>query len=263
MEDFNLFKGTGIGFEDLWDGNDVISEVGLEKSLNKEGLRYRLNKTKEEADAVGNMYDLPGMTVNLPIIGETYIGPPKVESIWEALGFTATSNNEARQREKLKAIDKAREEKKGVKRGPGAEIRKAWLEKYGYPRLVGTGGIFYADQLSSDKEPMGGFNMGKSGNIWPVPSVVAYGNYGGAKGWGMKKRGDKAVDGLSKMEDGADDLPKKKNKFFPHAVNCFKIIKLRTTAHNTHHKRFYILIYLNPSAILYKLYGLETAKLIV
>jgi len=28
--------------------------------------------------------------------------------------------------------------------------------------------------------------------------------------WGMKKRGDKAVDGLSKMEDGADDLPKKK-----------------------------------------------------
>merc|ERR1740124_1713360 len=102
MEDFNLFKGTGIGFEDLWDGNDVISEVGLEKSLNKEGLRYRLNKTKEEADAVGNMYDLPGMTVNLPIIGETYIGPPKVESIWEALGFTATSNNEARQREKLR-----------------------------------------------------------------------------------------------------------------------------------------------------------------
>merc|ERR1740124_689196 len=49
MEDFNLFKGTGIGFEDLWDGNDVISEVGLEKSLNKEGLRYRPNKTKEEA----------------------------------------------------------------------------------------------------------------------------------------------------------------------------------------------------------------------
>jgi len=213
MEDFNLFKGTGIGFEDLWDGNDVISEVGLEKSLNKEGLRYRLNKTKEEADAVGNMYDLPGMTVNLPIIGETYIGPPKVESIWEALGFTATSNNEARQREKLKAIDKAREAKKGVKSGPGAEIRKAWLEKYGYPRLVGTGGIFYADQLSSDKEPMGGFNMGKSGNIWPVPSVVAYGNYGGAKGWGMKKRGDKAVDGLSKAEDGkGDDLPKKKGR---------------------------------------------------
>merc|ERR1740124_1527587 len=43
MEDFNLFKGTGIGFEDLWDGNDVISEVGLEKSLNKEGLLSSLH----------------------------------------------------------------------------------------------------------------------------------------------------------------------------------------------------------------------------
>jgi len=212
MEDFGLFKGTGIGFEDLWDKNDVISEVGLEKALNKEGLRYRLNKTKKEADEVGNLYDLPGMTVNLPLIGETYLGPPKVESIWEALGFTATSNNEARQQEKLKAINKARDAKVGVKGGPGAVIRKAWLDKYGYPRLVGSGGIFYADQLSSDKEPMGGFNMGKSGNIWPVPSIVEYGNYSGPKGWGMKKRGDKAVDGLSKATDGKGDLPPPKLK---------------------------------------------------
>lgn len=117
MEDFGLFKGTGIGFEDLWDGNEVISEAGLEKALNKEGLRYRLNKTVQEADEVGRMYDLPGITVNLPIIGETYIGPPKVESIWEALGFTATSNNEARQKEKIKAINKARDAKMGVKQG--------------------------------------------------------------------------------------------------------------------------------------------------
>lgn len=210
MEDFGLFKGTGIGFEDLWDGNDVISEVGMEKALNKEGLRYRLNKTVEEADAVGNLYDLPGITVNLPLIGETYLGPPKVESIWEALGFTATSNNEARQNEKLKAIAKAREAKVGVKGGPGAVIRKAWLDKYGYPRLVGSGGIFYADQLSSDKEPMGGFNMGKSGNIWPVPKIVEYGNYGGPKGWGMKARGDKAIDGLSKSTDGKGDVAGKK-----------------------------------------------------
>lgn len=207
MEDFGLFKGTGIGFDDLWEGNDVISEVGLEKTLNKEGLRYRLNKTKDEADAVGNMYDLPGITVNLPIIGETYLGPPKVESIWEALGFTATSNNEARQMEKLKAIEKARAAKVGVKRGPGAVIRKAWLDKYGYPRLVGSGGIFYADQLSTDMEPMGGFNMGKSGQIWPVPKVVSFGNYGGAKGWGMKKKGT-AIDGLSKVQDGLGDAKK-------------------------------------------------------
>lgn len=211
MEDFNLFKGTGIGFEDLWDGNEVISEAGLEKALNKEGLRYRLNKTVKEADEVGPMYDLPGITVNLPIIGETYLGPPKVESIWEALGFTATSNNEARQKEKIKAINKARDAKMGVKQGPGAEIRKGWLDKYGYPRLVGSGGIFYADQLSSDKEPMGGFNMGKSGQIWPVPDVVKGGMYGGDKGWGMKKKG-KDVYGLAKATDGKGDLTNKKKK---------------------------------------------------
>merc|ERR1719384_1652470 len=197
MEDFGLFKGTALGFDDIWGGNEVISEVGVENKLNAAGLRYRLNKTKKEADEVGRMYDLPGLTVNLPIIGETYLGPPKVESIWEAIGFTATSNNAARQQEKLKAIEKAKVAKKGVKGGPGAEIRQKWLDKYGYPRLVGSGGIFYADQLSSDKEPMGGFNMGKSGQMWPIPNVVKYGNYGGPKGWGMKKKGT-AVDNLPK-----------------------------------------------------------------
>jgi hypothetical protein len=154
-----------------------------------------LNRTDKEADAVGRLGGLPGFTVNLPIIGETYLGPPKVESIWEALGFTATSNNEARQKEKLKAIEAARTSSKGVLGGPGAKIRGDWLKKYGYPRLVGSGGIFYADQLSTDKEPMGGFNMGKSGSIWPVPDVVKRGQYGGDKGWGMKKKGT-AVDGL-------------------------------------------------------------------
>jgi len=201
MEDFGFLKNTGIGFGDIWDGNEVISEVGIENSLNKEGLRYRLNRTKQEAEEVGTMYDLPGFTVNLPILGETYLGPPKVESIWEALGFTATSNNEARQQEKLKAVAKAREAKVGVLGGPGAEIRKGWLDKYGYPRLVGSGGIFYADQLSTDKEPMGGFNMGKSGSIWPVPDVVKQGNYGGIKGWGMKKTGGTSVDGLKKVKN--------------------------------------------------------------
>jgi len=142
------------------------------------------------------MYGLPGFTVNLPLIGETYLGPPKVKDIWEALGFTATSNNLARQKEKLKAIEKARDAKKGVLNGPGKEIREVWLKKYGYPRLVGSGGIFYADQLSTDEEPMGGFNMGKSGVIWPVPEVVQKGTYSGVKGWGMKKSGGKTVDGL-------------------------------------------------------------------
>jgi hypothetical protein len=75
--DFGLFKGTKFSFDDAWDDEECISEVGLEKRLNKDGLRYRLDRTKKEADEVGVMYDLPGITVNLPIIGETYLGPPK------------------------------------------------------------------------------------------------------------------------------------------------------------------------------------------
>eukprot|EP00567_Pseudictyota_dubia_P011646 CAMPEP_0197449758 /NCGR_PEP_ID=MMETSP1175-20131217/22831_1 /TAXON_ID=1003142 /ORGANISM="Triceratium dubium, Strain CCMP147" /LENGTH=247 /DNA_ID=CAMNT_0042981983 /DNA_START=17 /DNA_END=760 /DNA_ORIENTATION=- len=197
MEDFGLFKGTGIGFEDIWEDNAAISEVGLEKTLNKDGLRFKMNRTPEEAEEVGPLLGLPGFTVNLPLIGETYLGPPKVASIWEAIGFTATSNNEARQQEKMKAIEKARTATKGV--GGGSELRQKWLDKYGYPRLVGSGGIFYADQLSTDKEPMGGFNMGKSGVIWPVPDVVKNGTYGGGKGWGMKKSGP-TVDGLKKAD---------------------------------------------------------------
>merc|ERR1719384_2451604 len=205
MEDFGFLKNSGIGFGDLWDGNEVISEVGIEKSLNKDGLRYRLNRTDKEADEVGRLLDLPGFNVNLPLIGETYLGPPKVASIWEAIGFTATSNNAARQAEKKRAVEKCKTSKQGVSEnqtmfgpgGGGAEQRKEWLDKYGYPRLVGTGGIFYADQLSTDAEPSGGFNMGKSGSIWPVPKVLEEGQYGGVMGWGMKKRGP-AVDGLAK-----------------------------------------------------------------
>ena len=197
--DFGFLKGTGYGFEDLWGGNPCISEAGLEASLAKDGLRYRLNKTPEEAAQCEPLFGLPGFTVDLPLIGKTYLGPPRVDSVWEALGFTATSNNEARQLEKIKAIEKARNAKVGVLGGEGATIRSKWLEKYGYPRLVGSGGIFYADQLSTDKEPMGGFNMGKSGSIWPVPDNVKAGQYGGKKGWGMKKAGP-AVDGLPKVD---------------------------------------------------------------
>ncbi|GKY94726.1 hypothetical protein MPSEU_000438000 [Mayamaea pseudoterrestris] len=160
MEDFGFLKGTKFSFDDEWAGNECISEAGLEKRLNKDGLRYRLNRTNKEADEVGPLFNLPSFTINLPLIGKTYLGPPKVASIWEALGFTATSNNAARQKEKLKAIEAARVSKKGVLGGKGAEIRGDWLKKYGYPRLVGSGGIFYADQLSTDEVPMGGFNMG-------------------------------------------------------------------------------------------------------
>jgi hypothetical protein len=193
--DFGLFKGTKYSFDDAWEGQQCISEVGLEKRLNKDGLRYRLNRTEKEANEVGVLGGLPSKTFDVPFLGKVYLGPPKVASIWEALGFTATSNNEARQKEKILAVEAARTNKKGVLNGPGAEIRAEWLKKYGYPRLVGTGGIFYADQLSTDKIPMGGFNMGKSGTIWPVPKIVEEGQFGGDKGWGMKKKGP-AIDGL-------------------------------------------------------------------
>jgi len=197
MEDFGLLKGGGLGFDDLWSGDASISEVGLEKELNKNGLRYKMNRTEKEASEVGNLMGLPGFEIDVPFVGKTYFGPPKVASIWEALGFTATSNNEARQQEKMKAVEKAKTAKKGVLNGPGAALRSKWLDKYGYPRLVGSGGIFYADQLSTDKEAMGGFNMGKSGKIWPIPENVEKGAYGGKKGWGMKKAGP-AVDNLPK-----------------------------------------------------------------
>jgi len=167
MEDFGILKNSGIGFDDLWEGQPVISEAKLEQVLNKDGLRYKMNKTAKEAEGLSFGVD---------------IGPfkaPKVESIWEALGFTATSNNEARQKAKLEAQANAAKDPDGK--------RTKYLAKYGYPRLVGTKGIFYADQLSTDKEPMGGFGMYKSGVMWPVPEVVEEGCYGGKRGWGGKK----------------------------------------------------------------------------
>jgi hypothetical protein len=193
MEDFGLFKGMGaIDYEDIWNDEFCISEVGLEKRLNKDEIRYKMNRTRKEAEKVGKLGNLPFVQLNLPFFGKVYLGPPSVESVWEALGFTATSNNEARQKEKLKAIEKARGSPTGVMGGAGADSRQKYLEKYGYPRLDGTGGIFYADQLSTDKVPMGGFNMGKGGSIWPVPDAVSNGQYG--------KTGRASVDGLKKVK---------------------------------------------------------------
>merc|ERR1712185_818899 len=78
-------------------------------------------------------------------------------SLTEALGFTATSNNEARQLEKKKAIEKTRQLQEKF-----SGLQKEWLTKYGYKKFVGD--WFYADQLSSDStESSGGFNMKKGG----------------------------------------------------------------------------------------------------
>ena len=46
-------------------------------------------------------------------------------------------------------------------------------------------------QLSTDKKPMGGFGMGKSGVMWPVPEVVERGIYSGDAGWGGKQKRNK------------------------------------------------------------------------
>ena len=158
MEDFGFLKNTGIGFDDLWKDNPVISERALEKELNKEGIRFRMNRTEKECEEIGSLWrDIK--------IGPITLKGPRVLTIWEAFGFTATSNNEARQKCKLEAQANASEDPRG--------LRAKHLGKYGYPRLVGTNGIFYADQLSTDTEKMGGFGMNKSGVIWPVPEIVS------------------------------------------------------------------------------------------
>ena len=46
-----------------------------------------------------------------------------------------------------------------------------------------------ADQLSTDKVPMGGFNMGKGVVMWPVPDSVTDGAFG--------KNKNPTVDGLN------------------------------------------------------------------
>lgn len=158
MEDFGFLKNTGIGFDDLWKDNPVISERALEKELNKEGIRFRMNRTDKESEEIGSLWrDIK--------IGPITLKGPRVLTIWEAFGFTATSNNEARQKCKLEAQENASQDPRG--------LRAKHLGKYGYPRLVGTNGIFYADQLSTDTEKMGGFGMNKSGVIWPVPEIVS------------------------------------------------------------------------------------------
>jgi hypothetical protein len=76
-----------LSFDDLWSSEEVISEVGLERRQNRDGMRYKMTRTQVEADEVGRMYNLPGFNVNLPLIGDTYLGPPKAKDIWEAMGF--------------------------------------------------------------------------------------------------------------------------------------------------------------------------------
>merc|ERR1719236_172710 len=150
MEDFGLLKGTVFDY----------------------GLRFKMNKTAKEREGLklfGGL--LPEFEVNIPILNvDLKVAAPEVESIWEAIGFTATSNNAARVAEKQKAV--AKEKKNAEKFG---DILAYWKEKYGYSKYY-PGSWFYYDQLSTDPDEngrgqintpanrqMSGFRMRKGG----------------------------------------------------------------------------------------------------
>merc|ERR1719191_476452 len=163
MEDFGLLKGTV---------EDCMSEATMEKYMNDNGLRFKMNKTAKEREGLklfGGL--LPEFEVNIPILNvDLKVAAPEVESIWEAIGFTATSNNAARVAEKQKAV--AKEKKNAEKFG---DILAYWKEKYGYSKYY-PGSWFYYDQLSTDPDEngrgqintpanrqMSGFRMRKGG----------------------------------------------------------------------------------------------------
>merc|ERR1719506_2216511 len=109
MEDFGLLKGTPFDFGKEWtkdDGSnkieDCLTEATMETYMNKNGLRYKMNKTDKERAGLklfGGLlpevsFNVPGLNVDVNIKApEVDIKAPEVESIWEAIGFTATSNN--------------------------------------------------------------------------------------------------------------------------------------------------------------------------
>lgn len=162
MEDFGFMKGTVFSFKDEWGKEDCISEVKVEKYMNEQGLRFKMNKTAKERENLklgGGVF--PEFSFTIPLLNvDVNIAPPQTESIWEAFGFTATSNNAARQEEKKKAIKK--EEEAYSKYG---DLVSYWKEKYGYTKYV-PGSWFYADQLTTDDEELrstSGFRMRKGG----------------------------------------------------------------------------------------------------
>merc|ERR1719282_1239159 len=178
MEDFGLLKGTAFDFGKEWtraDGKieDCLSEATMETYMNKNGLRYKMNKTDKEREGLklfGGL--LPEISFNVPGLNvDVNIKAPEVESLWEAMGFTATSNNARRVEEKLKAVKKE-EDYKNTKY---KDIVNYWKEKYGYTKYY-PGSWFYYDQLSTDPDEngrgqintpanrqMSGFRMRKGG----------------------------------------------------------------------------------------------------
>ena len=86
-----------------------MSETTMEKYMNDNGLRFKMNKTAKEREGLklfGGL--LPEFEINVPFINvDLKVAAPEVESIWEAIGFTATSNNAARVAEKQKAVQRS------------------------------------------------------------------------------------------------------------------------------------------------------------
>lgn len=147
-EDFGLFNN----FKE-WDNvKEILSEVNLRNTLQKNGLRYRMTKTDNELVQEGYVSLLPIFK-----FGAFELYPPCALSEDERRGWNSTSNNKVRILEKIKAKKKVKQIKKKFE-----PLQKLWLYKYGYPKYIGD--WFYADQLSSDtKESSGGFNMKKGG----------------------------------------------------------------------------------------------------
>lgn len=160
MEDFGILKGTAFDFGREWEGEACLSEAKLETYMNSNGLRYKMNKTDKEREGM-KLFSFPEVSFTIPLLKvDVNIAAPEVESIWEALGFAATSNNEARQEEKRKAIVKEKEAEEKYK-----DLLTFWKDKYGYPKYV-PGTWFYADQLSTDADDLkatSGFRMRKGG----------------------------------------------------------------------------------------------------
>ena len=162
MEDFGLLKGTPFDFGREWTKEgmteqqkgsieECMSEATMEKYMNDNGLRFKMNKTAKEREGLklfGGL--LPEFEINVPFINvDLKVAAPEVESIWEAIGFTATSNNAARVAEKQKAV-----QKEAASNAKYADILGYWKEKYGYSKYV-PGSWFYYDQLSTDPDEAG------------------------------------------------------------------------------------------------------------
>merc|ERR1711924_416030 len=99
MEDFGLLKGTVFDYGREWTKSgmteqqkgsleDCMSEATMEKYMNDNGLRFKMNKTAKEREGLklfGGL--LPEFEVNIPILNvDLKVAAPEVESSGRPLG---------------------------------------------------------------------------------------------------------------------------------------------------------------------------------